>query len=695
MLRKTIWTFFTSEIILCVGIGIGFVWLMPRMAEALTWDFNTEGDTEGWLFGTETEGSRVGLEVKDGVLGIDLHKCPPGWLKGAYLRSPEIRLDTALFDRLRIRLKVLNPDGVTIGGYSMHWMTSERDPYSKEDTSPYSIGRGPRRGNPIAFSHDEWQELGISGFAEEETWEGELIQFTIALKFGTQEVSYPDLERVLIDWITLTGPGEELFGFPEPSPEETRLGSLFSPYAFYPVGGEVKVVVSGDIDRDGDKDLVVGRSHTNSGLAVAWNDGSGGFLEQTSYTFIVGDNPLMLGIADFDGDEVMDMMVYKWGFFSEEGSSDPDYRVWWNDGRGHLLPGAQLENLFPLGLGDFDGDTDVDLLIIPLGGTLVLRVLLNTGAGSFEEHMDVDKSPRYGPTGVGDFDGDGDVDVLWRPLEEGAGYLLTLNDGTGHLTEEERWEEAFKPYLIQYVGDLDGDGDVDALITTGTTGPFYHGVVLLRNMGDGVFRRETIYEDIVMKRSSEIDWNIWAGDVNGDGRTDLAIPSFRDSEVRLLLGQPDGSFKEEGRYPVSGSPEDMVAADFDGDGDVDLVVADRMSEGVSILFNQIRQPVTDVEMDDHAGRPSTCRLGESYPNPFNAWTVIPFELAFSGRVRLAVYDVLGRKVRTLLDGERGKGRWTVRWDGRDALGREASSGVYVVRMEVGDFVDTQRIVLLR
>ena len=88
-------------------------------------------------------------------------------------------------------------------------------------------------------------------------------------------------------------------------------------------------------------------------------------------------------------------------------------------------------------------------------------------------------------------------------------------------------------------------------------------------------------------------------------------------------------------------------------------------------------------------------LWANYPNPFNAWTVIPFELAFSGRVRLGVYDVLGRKVRVVVDQDMGHGRWEVGWDGRDDLGHPAASGRYLYRLQVSTFSDSKTMTLIR
>jgi len=71
---------------------------------------------------------------------------------------------------------------------------------------------------------------------------------------------------------------------------------------------------------------------------------------------------------------------------------------------------------------------------------------------------------------------------------------------------------------------------------------------------------------------------------------------------------------------------------------------------------------------------------ESYPNPFNASTTIPFVVHRRGVVRVVVYDMLGQQVRELVHGQREAGRHTVIWDGRDAAGQQVGAGVYLCRI---------------
>jgi len=88
-------------------------------------------------------------------------------------------------------------------------------------------------------------------------------------------------------------------------------------------------------------------------------------------------------------------------------------------------------------------------------------------------------------------------------------------------------------------------------------------------------------------------------------------------------------------------------------------------------------------------------LVQNYPNPFNPYTVIKYEIPEPCRVRLAIFDVSGRLVRTLVDGHRGEGRYTEYWYGRDERGRSVASGIYFYRLEAGSYSKTKRMVLLR
>ena len=83
------------------------------------------------------------------------------------------------------------------------------------------------------------------------------------------------------------------------------------------------------------------------------------------------------------------------------------------------------------------------------------------------------------------------------------------------------------------------------------------------------------------------------------------------------------------------------------------------------------------------------------PNPFNPQTVLKFSLVRAGNVAMDVFDVRGRRLATLADGEYAAGHHVVEWDGRDGQGRSLSSGVYLIRLAVPGFERTHRVVMVR
>ena len=99
-------------------------------------------------------------------------------------------------------------------------------------------------------------------------------------------------------------------------------------------------------------------------------------------------------------------------------------------------------------------------------------------------------------------------------------------------------------------------------------------------------------------------------------------------------------------------------------------------------------------MDRGTALPTGFALGQNYPNPFNPSTVIPYEIPASAYVRLEVFNLLGQRLATLVDGVRPAGAHTAQWDGTDAAGRAVGAGVYIYRLSGGGVTVSRRMVLV-
>jgi hypothetical protein len=165
-------------------------------------------------------------------------------------------------------------------------------------------------------------------------------------------------------------------------------------------------------------------------------------------------------------------------------------------------------------------------------------------------------------------------------------------------------------------------------------------------------------------------------------------------------------------------------ADIDKDGKLDLIIATDWPENKLICweFNTNYQPktmhwpkymhdkwnsgifrledYTKVKDEEEIQVPSSFSLSQNYPNPFNPTTRIQFRvgsLEFSQSIHttIIIYNILGQKVRVLVDEDKLPGRYEILWDGKDDKGKEVSSGIYFYQLKTGGFKETKRMVLLR
>jgi hypothetical protein len=104
---------------------------------------------------------------------------------------------------------------------------------------------------------------------------------------------------------------------------------------------------------------------------------------------------------------------------------------------------------------------------------------------------------------------------------------------------------------------------------------------------------------------------------------------------------------------------------------------------------------TGIEDVDYTHVPKKVNLEQNYPNPFNPTTTISYSLPNTSEVAIKIYDVSGKLVKTLVNGEQQAGYHSVKWDGKDERDRDVSSGLYIYRLESEKFNETRRCVLLK
>ena len=132
------------------------------------------------------------------------------------------------------------------------------------------------------------------------------------------------------------------------------------------------------------------------------------------------------------------------------------------------------------------------------------------------------------------------------------------------------------------------------------------------------------------------------------------------------------------------------------DGGEGLVEGQKVFYSYAIVNNGAEVAFGDeIEATFRSGLPTVYALHNNYPNPFNPMTSIKFDLPRSGQVKLAVYDIAGRLVKTLVNEVREASTHTVLWDGTDAGGRRVASGTYYYMLVTDDFQATHKMMLVK
>jgi hypothetical protein len=327
-------------------------------------------------------------------------------------------------------------------------------------------------------------------------------------------------------------------------------------------------VAAGDFNEDGKTDFVT----TGQSLTLFLNAGAD-WIRHFSPT---GENAVGLATGDLDADGNLDVAaaLYLGGAVS----------VYYGDGLGNF-PARQDwgVGLAPnhVALGDLNGDGKTDM-VAPSSQLSQhdFQVLLNGGKRTFLGRRDFDVIGDATGFAVADFDHDGNQDVIVSVYQSNNDNLKLIRGSSDGTMKDPVLVQAFGNNMPTNViaADFNEDGWMDAAASIFSPG---NSMRVFINNGQGGFLPSVVYP------AGGNPGSLAAGDLNGDGHLDVVVvnSSMNDNDISVFIGLGNGTFLPQYQVPTLVAPSDVVLADFDKDGDLDVLVTHGVSTAVILFVN--------------------------------------------------------------------------------------------------------------
>lgn len=374
----------------------------------------------------------------------------------------------------------------------------------------------------------------------------------------------------------------------------------YAPLETFTTASSPRGLAIGDLNDDGKPDLVTVNGSSYSVSVLKNISTSGTIAYDPKVDFAAGTNPSALAVSDLDGDGQLDLVVAN--------QSDNTLSVYRNVSTGGAIDFATSVDFttgsspYAIAIGDLDGDGKSELIVANRTGDNV-SVLRNTSvsgtidANSFASKVDFTVGSSPYAVAIGDLDGDSKVDLVVANRGDNTVSTLINSSMTGVIdassfAEKVDHSTGTRPNFVA-LGDLDGDGKADLAITNISQ----QTVSVMRNTSTGAGAISYSRVDYTTGSSPA---SVAIVDMDGDGKPDLAVANRSGNSVSVFKNQSisgsidANSFAVKEDYTSGYYPSAMVLGDQDGDHKPEIVVTNQLDNAIAILRHTGSDVATDI-----------------------------------------------------------------------------------------------------
>ena len=368
----------------------------------------------------------------------------------------------------------------------------------------------------------------------------------------------------------------------------------FAPKVDFTTGSTPQSVSIGDFNGDGKLDLAVANYNDNT-ASILLNTTANGATTPTFATkvdFTTGSTPRSVSIGDFNGDGKLDLAVANYNDntasillnTTANGATTPTFAP-----KVDFITGSRPTSV---SIGDINGDGKPDLAVANYSSSTV-SILLNTTANgattpTFAPKVDFITGSRPTSVSIGDINGDGKPDLAVANYSSSTVSILLNTTANGATTPTFAPKVDFitgsRPTSVS-IGDINGDGKPDLAVANYSSSTVS---ILLNTTANGA-TTPTFAPKVDFITGSR-PTSVSIGDINGDGKPDLAVANYSSSTVSILLnttanGATTPTFAPKVDFITGSRPTSVSIGDINGDGKPDLATANFNDNTASILLN--------------------------------------------------------------------------------------------------------------